>query len=622
MKKIINFVLFLGLIGVISCQPKDPNELLTSERAIISYFIDGIQIGPAEINRTPSESDFTIYVIDGMDLTSVTPQIEISLGATIFPASGEAVDLSSGEYTYKVTSATGEVRDWVLTVQSFDNKIQGKWKVGKPMEFHYFIGEGESWGWEGVKDLEWTLPGAGAATDNELEFMTVGVDEVGNLYGTGSYTSGADGTFETFVLENACQGSDIDYAPYYGRMPQGDFEWVLDLTNNTIILTQEEKTETTLPIEWINTEDYSVFELAFSPEANDLGWQDCNYNELELNFGKRVWYTIIRDGASIPDEGGEEETDPVIPEYAPISLNGDWGIEDIGFWPGGNAGVCDDFDNIMRFSNEVFDTETGILSGDFEYLAGADGNLTNGNGTDWVVFPESGRFELKLLQNPNDTESREFWTIKFIATDGTELEVPNAVEGGGADQITLKFNGGNAGGVDQEAHWYKFVRNFVGTKPCDGETPVDPEEPDPNGIFPEGTWRARDGIMINNYYWYSDSDNGHQRYGDSQAADNDVITFTSVEQNGDVYTGNIRVDYGDDGTFDLGEYTMKSGTFTYTITGDEYGAPVGNLVINATDGSTITYFKTNLWNSKGDFDFQIKFNIDEVGEVYYRMTDK
>ncbi|WP_156152281.1 hypothetical protein [Flammeovirga sp. OC4] len=620
MKNIKNFILFACLMGILSCQPNNPNEILTSERAIISYFIDGLQIGPAEINRTPNESDFTIFVIDGMDLTSVTPVIEVSYGATIYPASGEAVDLSSGTFTYQVTSETGSVRDWVLTVESFDNKLQGKWKVGKPMEFHYFIGEGESWGWEGVKDVEWTLPGAGAATDNELEFMTEGVDEVGNLYGSGTYSAGTDGQFETFVLEGACLGPDLDYAPYYGRMPQGEFEWVLDLTNNTIVLTQEDATETTLPIEWVDTEDYSVFQLAFAPEAYELGWQDCNYNELELNYGKKVWYTIVREGASLPDEEEEEDKDPVIPEYSPISLNGDWGIEDIGFWPGGDAGICDDYDNILRFSNESFDTSTGILSGDFQYLAGADGILTNGNGTDWVVFPESGTFELKILQNPDNTDSREFWTMKFIATDGTELEVPNAVEGSGADNFTLKFNGGFAGS-DQEAHWYKFVRNFVGTKPCDGETPVDPT-PDPDGIFPEGRWTAREGVLLNTYYWNSDDDQGHQRYSDSQAADNDVITFSEVEQNDQVYTGKITVDYGADGTFDVGEYTIKSGTFTYTVTGEEWGAPVGNMVINTEDGGTITYSKTNLWNSKGDFDFQIKFNVDGVGEVYYRITDK
>ncbi|NME71686.1 hypothetical protein [Flammeovirga aprica] len=620
MKNIKNFFLIACLMGMLGCQPENPNEILTSERAIISYFIDGLQIGPAEINRTPNESDFTIFVIDGMDLTSVTPIIEVSYGATIHPASGEAVDLSSGSFTYQVTSETGAVRDWVLTVESFDNKLQGKWKVGKPMEFHYFIGEGESWGWEGVKDVEWTLPGAGAATDNELEFMTAGVDEVGNLYGTGTYSAGTDGQFETFVLEGACLGSDLDYAPYYGRMPKGEFEWVLDLTNNTIVLTKEDATETTLPIEWVDTEDYSVFQLAFAPEAFELGWQDCNYNELELNYGKKVWYTMVREGAELPDEEEEEDKDPVIPEYSPISLNGDWGIENIGFWPGGDAGICDDYDNILRFSNESFDTSTGILSGDFQYLAGADGILTNGNGTDWVVFLESGTFELKILQNPDNTDSREFWTMKFIATDGTELEVPNAVEGSGADNFTLKFNGGFAGS-DQEAHWYKFVRNFVGTKPCDGETPVDPT-PDPDGIFPEGRWTAREGVLLNTYYWNSDDDQGHQRYSDSQAADNDVITFSEVEQNDQVYTGKITVDYGADGTFDVGEYTIKSGTFTYTVTGEEWGAPVGNMVINTEDGGTITYSKTNLWNSKGDFDFQIKFNVDGIGEVYYRITDK
>ncbi|PWJ43164.1 hypothetical protein [Sediminitomix flava] len=613
------FLLFALFLGIGACQPEDPNELMSQERAIISYFINGVQIGPADITRTTSKAEMTIYVIEGMDLSNVTPVIEVSHGASISPASGEAIDLSSGSFTYKVTAQGGLTRDWTLTVQPFENLIHGKWYVGKPMQFFYHIGPGEDWGWSDTKALENNMPTVAPASDNTLELTTTGIDGNGNLVGTGSYDAGEDGMYESFIYSSDCNGQ-VDYTPFYGRMPQGAFNWVLDLNEDKLILTTDNNEEYSLPLEWDADENsenpYTVFRLPFAPEAHVLGWQDCTYNELELNYGQKTWYTFVKEGYTLPGDTGGPGNEPIIPSYSPISLNGSWGITEIGFWPSGDAGICADFDNIMTFSNEFYDETSGILSGDFTYTAGADGELTNVQDVDgdWVVFPTAGSFELKVLQDPLDTESRQYWTMKYIATDGTEVVVDNPVEGSGNDQIVLKFNGGQlSDGNATDAHWYKFGRGHVGENPCLAPAPDE---------FLTGNWGAHSATSA--IYEYTDN---HYPVAGTEATLDDTYSFSdvTVSDDGRTWTGTITVDHGADGeTFDAGDYTLKTGTFTYVYQStDEWGGVIGTFTLNV-DGKEISYTESKRYGDESYYDFQIKFphEASQWGDMYYRLTKK
>lgn len=65
-------------------------------------------------------TDSTVYLTlpKGTDLTIVKPQILVSPGATINPASGVAVDFSQGSAIYAVTAADNTIKHWTVTVEN------------------------------------------------------------------------------------------------------------------------------------------------------------------------------------------------------------------------------------------------------------------------------------------------------------------------------------------------------------------------------------------------------------------------------------------------------------------------------------------------------------------------
>ncbi|GJM62460.1 hypothetical protein [Persicobacter diffluens] len=598
--KVFNLSYIFALLLLLGCMPEDPRDLVSNERAIESFFIPGYQVGPAEIDRKTTRSEVYIYLVEGMDLSAVSPKIEVSRGSTIIPASERPVDLTNKKTTYTVTSASGENREWTVFARTFSNAIDGKWFLSNPVQLFYHIGEGESWGWSGQKNLEWSIPGFEYANDNSLTFKTLGVDEKGNVFGEGRYDEGADGQFETFERGD-CDDNPFDYAPYYGHMVQGDFEWVHDLSDDVIIFTQGDHVVRTMPLEW-SDDSKIAFNLAFSPEAYDLGWCAAVNDVLELNFGKRYFYPFIKEGENPPVVDPEE---PTIPATSPISLNGDWGITDIGFWPSASNDICADLDNILKFSNESYDAVSGILAGDFVYDAGEDGVLTDVSQDAWRVFPERGTFELKVLEDPEDATSRKHWAMTFHGNDGSSLEVDGAIEGEGADDLVFKFNGGKdlSTGNEVDAHWYKFQRNHVGKNPCNDDSGF--------GDFISGNWGRYGGTAVLSYY-----DGDHKQYPGAEIDNDNTYTFSNVVEDGKYLRGDITVDAGADGQiFDAGTHTLRNGTFTFEADRlGEWGEQYGFFTLHTADGQTVQYKNTANWFG----DFQIKFDKDGK-EIYYRI---
>jgi hypothetical protein len=84
----------------------------TSENNILSFSLPQ-QTAPATIDGT--NHTVSITVAAGTALTSLTPTITVSTGATILPASGVAQNFTA-PVTYTVTSSTGVAQAWVVTV--------------------------------------------------------------------------------------------------------------------------------------------------------------------------------------------------------------------------------------------------------------------------------------------------------------------------------------------------------------------------------------------------------------------------------------------------------------------------------------------------------------------------
>jgi hypothetical protein len=83
------------------------------ENKMLKFTING-QIGDTEISH--QSKNVTLTVSKQMDISNITPQIEISENATVSPGINESVDFSKGSVNYTVTSNTGKKAIYTVTV--------------------------------------------------------------------------------------------------------------------------------------------------------------------------------------------------------------------------------------------------------------------------------------------------------------------------------------------------------------------------------------------------------------------------------------------------------------------------------------------------------------------------
>lgn len=277
----------LGLSGLSGCTDDPFEDIESNERAITSFALDKGQIGVADIVRTPETGTVTVYVVKGTDLTSVMPRIETSYKARVSPASGEAVDFTTGNRTktYSVTSESGQTREWTVRVEDYQSDMDGIWKVSN-MQFQYFIGEGESWGWNGTKNVASNIADATKENDNTLEFTTTGVTDDGKITGTYTHSPGPDGAFADFNYK----GTDYNYK--FRRLPKNQGTFVRDFATNTITFSPDGQAAgqtKTVTIEF--NADKSTLKLPFNVQPYDIDWGGDG-NKQELGGAKTTWYML------------------------------------------------------------------------------------------------------------------------------------------------------------------------------------------------------------------------------------------------------------------------------------------------------------------------------------------
>ena len=275
---------FAGLSILSGCKQDPFKDIVSNERAITGFVLDKNQIGVAEITRTPDMGKVVVYVVPGTDLTKVMPRIETSYHAEVSPASGQATDFSGTNRTrtYNVTSQSGETRPWTVEIRDYESDLDGTWSVTN-LQFQYFIGEGESWGWNGTKTLASNIPDASKELDNTLTFAVTGVTADGKLTGTFNHQPGPDGLFANFMY------GTTDYNYKFRRLPRNQGTWLRNFADNTITFNPGTSQTRTVALEF--SADKRSLKMPFNVQPYDIDWNGDG-GKKELGGAKTYWYML------------------------------------------------------------------------------------------------------------------------------------------------------------------------------------------------------------------------------------------------------------------------------------------------------------------------------------------
>jgi hypothetical protein len=120
MKKLLTFMLFVLFFG---CEKQ--HDLPPSPGRMIKDFkLETGQYGNATIYQDGDAFKILVRLVQGTDLTKVVPIFTLSDGANSSPASGEAIDVSTGNtFIFAVTAASGDVRQWEVEFREYDSSI-------------------------------------------------------------------------------------------------------------------------------------------------------------------------------------------------------------------------------------------------------------------------------------------------------------------------------------------------------------------------------------------------------------------------------------------------------------------------------------------------------------------
>jgi hypothetical protein len=284
-----NYLPLLGLSALTSlagCQQDPFKDIQSHERAITAFTLDKGQIGVADITRTTGDtSKVTVYVVKGTDLSQVTPSIATSYKASVSPGSGSITNFASNKNraVYTVTSESGESRVWLVQVKDYQSDLDGVWRLNQ-LKFQYFIGEGESWGWNGTKNAADNMPAASQEMDNTIEFKVTGVTATGNLTGTFTHSAGPDGAYGDF---KQASGTDFNYK--FRKLPKSTGTFLRDFTDNTLTFNPGTAQSKTMPLTFNAAK--TMVQVQFDVRPYDIDWNGSGGKQ-ELGGAKYFWYML------------------------------------------------------------------------------------------------------------------------------------------------------------------------------------------------------------------------------------------------------------------------------------------------------------------------------------------
>lgn len=140
-------LLLIGLIILCStsCIKEEP---LYREADITSFVIDGEGL----ISSSIADDKIQLVVSVAVDYKKLVPQITLSPGATVIPASGESVDFTK-DVVYKVTSEDGQyMKEYTVSVSPL---------ISTKFDFEEWQLSGSFWKYPSLKDISWSSANQG-----------------------------------------------------------------------------------------------------------------------------------------------------------------------------------------------------------------------------------------------------------------------------------------------------------------------------------------------------------------------------------------------------------------------------------------------------------------------------
>lgn len=292
MKKLNIFLILLVMVISYSCSKEDYyiSNIKSNERAIIAAQVKN-QVGTPVITRTSDVSSVKVMVFGKLDdLKSLAPVFAVSSNATIEPAAGVPVDFTQNpdhSMIYKVTSQSGETRDWIVTVELFVNPYEGQWSI---KNFTFKWDDWNGWGLDGGAEVAAKMTSVAPGLDDKIIFKTLeGINETNSFYGAYERTRGADGNFGTYISP-----AGTDWSDKFGQLPNGKGKYYINPDNSISIVL--DGTTIRINSKGSKTTDGSTMTYSLnSPQVWTIDWDDYYGTENQLKTAYDIWYVLAKD---------------------------------------------------------------------------------------------------------------------------------------------------------------------------------------------------------------------------------------------------------------------------------------------------------------------------------------
>ena len=292
MKKLSIIHILLIMVIFYSCNKEDYyiSDITSSERAIIDAQVKN-QVGTPVITRTSEVSSVKFKVFGKLeDLKNLAPVFAVSSNATIEPKSGVSVDFTQNpDHTviYKVTSQSGETREWKIIVELFNNPYEGQWSI---KNFTMKWDDWNGWGLSGSAEVALKMFSVTDGLDDKISFKILeGIDASGSFYGAYERTPGADGKFGTYISPVG-----TDWSDKFGQLPNGKGKYFINPDNSISIVL--DGTTKRINSKGSKTSDGSAMIYSLNaPQIWTIDWNDYYGTENQLKMAYDIWYDLAKD---------------------------------------------------------------------------------------------------------------------------------------------------------------------------------------------------------------------------------------------------------------------------------------------------------------------------------------
>ncbi|MEQ6118395.1 hypothetical protein [Reichenbachiella sp. MALMAid0571] len=244
MKKII-YILAITLIqvGCVTDPLKEINEgKWNHEKTVLDIGFE-FQIGQGDIvvldDKTGAiELKVAVGLVPDLSKTEMK-SLQLPFGAKSSISVGETLDFdnATNSASIMVTSATGQSREYTITMIPFIETLEGSYEID---DLVVYGGTGPEYGGASVipmmnKSWLWSdSDGPGKELDNSLTFTFEGLTEEGNTFGTVTNDAGDDGKYADFIYT---RDPVTDVNNFYRAIPKGESKWLRDYQQGKIIFT-------------------------------------------------------------------------------------------------------------------------------------------------------------------------------------------------------------------------------------------------------------------------------------------------------------------------------------------------------------------------------------------------